>query len=605
MASGHTLVRRFTDEQDGKTTLERATKAAQEEQDAIWEQEQKDRLSTYFETPDSNKRQATEAARAALQKTCEEFFKVEKPSGLAKVFRLGRKSSRTAVNEVMQQYVASNIEELRDVVEGLEAKWQEKQTKAFGYLRRLCSALHAHKKALALLPSQNNYASTLCGGLTLLISAAVNYDEIAETLSERITSIAVKASIVAGFVEILETQKMCDLYAELHAQLFLFYRDAIAWYLERKRERFWKSFNEQIKTAYEKAAENINDCINALLVQGQVAETAMSKTILLGVRGLERELVRQRQQPRIHSDLALPGVPMQNLLHAMVYSKIVGLANRKLQDKKGIPALEPEGRMGMTISVNRATALEHSTRLKQFVVGDEGQSFFKDGRFWLPHSAELATNKSSPNQWMDANKRSTRLWINSQAAQQEFPSSRAAALTSLVAAWQSEEPVISHFCKRPQLSSRPTDGNAEEIGLIGLVYSLVIQLLQFHTEDDAFEVSREQMESLDGSKSSWPTALRMFSDLLQATPQLSVCVVDDLNVLALSAGMRWCASFLDVLFEHQRACAHGFRILLTTAGYSRVVPGYFDGDSRVFVQRGAQEILRRGNRTIGPSSTPE
>lgn len=410
-----------------------------------------------------------------------------------------------------------------------------------------------------------------------------------------------KASIVAGFVDILETQKMCDLYAELHAQVFLFYRDAIAWYLERKRERFWKSFNEQLKTAYEKAAENINDCINALLVQGQVAETAMSKTILLGVRGLERELVRQRQQPRIHSELALPGVPMQNLLHAMVYSKIVGLANEKLQDKKDIPALEPEGPMAMTTSVNRATALEHSTRLKQFVAGDEGQSFFKDGRFWLPHS------DASPGllKWMDANKRSTRLWINSPAAQQEFPSSRAAALTSLVAAWQSEEPVISHFCKRPQLSTRPADGTAEEIGLIGLVYSLVIQLLQFHTEDDAFEVSREQMESLDGSKSSWPTALRMFSDLLQATPQLSVCIVDDLNVVALSTGMQWCAAFLDVLFEHQRTCAHGFRILLTTAGYSRVVPGYFDGDSRVFVQRGAQEILRRGNRTIGPSSTSE
>lgn len=29
----------------------------------------------------------------------------------------------------MQQYVASNVEELRDVVEGLETKWQEKQTK--------------------------------------------------------------------------------------------------------------------------------------------------------------------------------------------------------------------------------------------------------------------------------------------------------------------------------------------------------------------------------------------------------------------------------------------------------------------------------------------
>jgi hypothetical protein len=61
-----------------------------------------------------------------------EFFKVEEPSKIAKLFGFRPKKSRGAANEVLQQYIASDIEELGDVVNGIQDKWRKKQSKASG-----------------------------------------------------------------------------------------------------------------------------------------------------------------------------------------------------------------------------------------------------------------------------------------------------------------------------------------------------------------------------------------------------------------------------------------------------------------------------------------
>jgi len=65
-----------------------------------------------------------------LNKTCEECFKQEKSSGIAKFFGIRRKQSRSAANDVMQHCVASNVEELRAIVDDLDSKWRAKQSKA-------------------------------------------------------------------------------------------------------------------------------------------------------------------------------------------------------------------------------------------------------------------------------------------------------------------------------------------------------------------------------------------------------------------------------------------------------------------------------------------
>lgn len=48
---------------------------------------------------------------------------------MAKFFRFRRKTARTAANELLQRHVASDIEELKEVVDGIETEWQKKQSK--------------------------------------------------------------------------------------------------------------------------------------------------------------------------------------------------------------------------------------------------------------------------------------------------------------------------------------------------------------------------------------------------------------------------------------------------------------------------------------------
>lgn len=453
------------------------------------------------------------------------------------------------------------------------------------------------------MPTQNDYASSLCGGITLIISAAVSYDDIAETLSEQVANISAEVSIVAEILGIIGTQMMYERYAELHAQVFLFYRDVIAWYLDRKRGRFFKSFNEQLKGVYEKAVTRISNCVSMLKSLSTNAQVAILQTILMNTDEQRREMLRQRQQPQGQYEIARIGVLMQDLLHAMVNSRIVDPTNVELRGRNYALSLEPTPVIPCIPekTISRAIALGQTKQLSSFVVGDEGQSLFQDGRFWTPQA------EASPKlvKWLDQDENQSRLWINSPLSPQVFPSSRAAAMTAVAAAWQSHEPIISHFCERTKLYDMERGRNAEKTGLIGLVYSLIIQLLQFHVENDTFEASEGQMESLDGSDESWEFALRTFSDLLQATPRLSICVIDDLNVLALSAGVHWSTELLEVLFEHQQTCGYAFRILLTTAGNCRVISQYFGRNERVFVQMGAQEVLRQGIQAIGPSIVEE
>lgn len=95
----------------------------------------------------------------------------------------------------------------------------------------------------------------------------------------------------------------------------------------------------------------------------------------------------------------------------------------------------------------------------------------------------------------------------------------------------------------------------EKVGLIGLAYSPISQLLQFWLDGDEFKVSQDALRELGGSDESWPAALDLLSALLAATPHLDIGMIDSLNDFAFSAGAQWCDAFQGVLFEHQKASA--------------------------------------------------
>ena len=161
-------------------------------------------------------------------------------------------------------------------------------------------------------------------------------------------------------------------------------------------------------------------------------------------------------------------------------------------------------------------------------------------------------------------------------------------MNAVLAAWQVKAPIIFHFCERPRWSKE--DQTNEESGMIGLVYCLIIQFLQFNVEGDRFDVSQDDFDRLDGTKQSFAKSLDILYRLLICTPHVSFCVIHNLNALEWGGGAEWCHDFLDVLFQRQRDVGKSFNILLTTSGQSRVLAERVDAEDHCCAGKIARQV---------------
>ena len=451
--------------------------------------------------------------------------------------------------------------------------------------------LDDHKGVFKIFPSQSGYVSVLCGGISVIISAAVNHDEIAEAISDAVTTVTEKAARASRFQALLSTRTMRRLFSKLYAQIFLFYRDVIDWYAKSRTSRFFASFNESLGERYKKTLEKIQNTLEEMYEAVNLAHIAR---LQLHCTESERynESLRQRQQ-NPGSEGWCPGQRAQMMFmssHKMACIDAATRTNTGCSTREGA-LLSQRQAPRSTNSLSRTVARDLTAGLRDLVVGAEGHSLLNDGRFWLP-GADVTLKLHA---WFDPEVVSPTIWVSSDdVPQSDRSGSYAAALNMLVVAWEAEMPMISHFCERPRFATIQIDRDVERVGLIGLVYSLISQLLQFQFDGDEFELSQDTLGRLDGSDGSWPTALGMFSALLAATPHLSICVIDSLNDLAFGAGAQWCDAFLGVLFKHQKSSAAIFRILLTTTGQSRVLQDHVKVSDRVFTQTEAREVIRGG-----------
>jgi hypothetical protein len=134
-------------------------------------------------------------------------------------------------------------------------------------------------------------------------------------------------------------------------------------------------------------------------------------------------------------------------------------------------------------------------------------------------------------------------------------------------------PIIAHACER----GRPTVGSGEsreEIGLIGLLYSLIRQLLTFLPPETSgkIDLSRTRFRELDGSAESWEDALELFAELLDAAPPLLIIAIDNLGRLDHGAAVKQCEQLLNVLDEGMATVPPTqkvVKLLLTTSGAAK------------------------------------
>ena len=177
-------------------------------------------------------------------------------------------------------------------------------------------------------------------------------------------------------------------------------------------------------------------------------------------------------------------------------------------------------------------AREYRSTLERYIVGDKGLAKFTTDRAWVADEGvqpKLWT-------WMVEVPASRTLWISSPDGPTDMTSAQAAALAVCAAAWQAKTPLISHFCERPQRDQLRTGMSIEQVGLIGLVYSLLSQLLQFRQAEDTVNLTKENLEALNGETGSWEASLATLKALLDSTPVRSYCVIDGLNDLELGGG---------------------------------------------------------------------
>ncbi|KAK5630512.1 hypothetical protein RRF57_006227 [Xylaria bambusicola] len=355
-------------------------------------------------------------------------------------------------------------------------------------------------------------------------------------------------------------------------------------------DQVFSSFNENLKKEREDARKDIEDCINELYREASVSSTAMIAILSGKITNLETELSRQRENYAAQDTAA--GRRMFVMMEASwMDSRIAG---RTLESANPTRLIGPAPHVQdiTPASMTRAQARAHSSTIKLFTIGTEGPGMFSAGKFWLAEDAVFPKLRT----WMVENASSRTLWISSPYDKAGTTSARAAALAVVTAAWQAETPLISHFCQRPRPREVRSGMSIVQVGLVGMVYSLIHQLLQFGSEEEILPISEEKMTSLDGSNNSWEASLEVLRVLLDHTPVLMYCVIDGLNDLEWGDTGKGCPQVLDVLFARQRKTGTVFNILLTTAGQSRVLPPRVDPRDRQVTTKTATEVERYGRR---------
>ncbi|KAK2741839.1 hypothetical protein FQN55_008126 [Onygenales sp. PD_40] len=604
---GRILIRRFTDQLTGANDLERSTKAAQIEIDEEEETEEHRRLKQLYESPaDINISpqdfEAAEIARSALQKTVDKFIK-EAQSAKPSVFdriRPSHKPVKTNATKVLQDSVQLDFNQLQELVENLEEKWKEDHGPVYNGFKKLCRTLDDHKSVFAIFPSQSIYTSVLCGSLSCLVKAAKNHEEIAETLSNSVADISDKVARCSDLVLIIKTRRLREQLANIYACMFEFYHSVIEWYLQPKSSRAKGSFNENLKAKFDKAMHSIEDHISELYREAHIGNTAMVAMLLGKVDTLESELRRQRENYAAQDTTA--GRRM-----------IILMGDSWIDSKFRKPALEssktdrlaiesaPHSQTVIGTGITRTQARTYIPALKRFVIGDEGPGQFGAGRFWVAEEGVLPKLRS----WMADDAKSRTLWVSSPGDGGGTTSARAAALAVVAAAWQAESPLISHFCQRPPHEKVRTGLSLEQVGLLGTVYSLICQLLQFRGAEGEGEldVSEASLASLtSGGMESWAASLTVLKALLDRTPVLMYCVIDGLNDLEWGGpGGEWCGQLVRVLLARQQLAGTVFHILFTTTGQSRVLPSCVQLKDRHLAVKRAREVARFGERVeLGP-----
>ncbi|KAJ5711736.1 hypothetical protein N7488_005892 [Penicillium malachiteum] len=220
------LVRRFTSELKDDTDLAIQTKRFQEDMDRQVEIREKmpmDHANTQGMIKDQSVR-GLEIARQTLQSQCEEFFKSieqkdeadKKKSSVRRMFH--RNNTEQKLAQEMRNRGQFTVDQVISMTTELEEQWNESNGKVATNFVKICQKLNDHKQIFQCFPSQSDYTSALCGAVTMIVQASINYSTIAETLSGYVAELSERISICNRWLDLYTNvdmkERLCGIYEQ-------------------------------------------------------------------------------------------------------------------------------------------------------------------------------------------------------------------------------------------------------------------------------------------------------------------------------------------------------------------------------------------------------
>jgi hypothetical protein len=423
---------------------------------------------------------------------------------------------------------------------------------------RIClETMEAHPALMQSLPDPKRTSDLFFGVVYSIITACKEHYRVAGVFLKflaRINKAVLSASI---------SDRPRELAAALYAQIFLFLGEFMADYVSKARCRVLSSHNEDFKTnfinlincvedfvatktssAYSNSCQNLEaPCLDKVGLEG-AARVRVSQTTLL------RQLIWSVQQKKLTNAKLAQG-------WKRTFDLFLAALERRVHQVDADSALcHLSGNSLITPKTQQTEAGELTTKrrfLKLRLQQDSShlQDFFDNSEQLYPFSPEEqlvvpATVATEIYNWMRTNP-SLPLVV-------EGPRSLGlpGRLTLISAccvsiARQHSIPAISHFCAASSHSSR-------EAGLVGLVYSLIRQLIDLSPPmldfDSNCDLSTERFHRLNGTMSSWTDAVGILNTLLRYKPPVLFCVIDSLDILEDASTQQHIRALVDMLVSH-------------------------------------------------------
>ncbi|KAJ5172525.1 hypothetical protein N7492_005118 [Penicillium capsulatum] len=474
-----------------------------------------------------------------------------------------------------EQPTAHNVATL---VHSLQSCWRSRpRQQVFSDAMTLCDqfipTLDTHARLLALLPNSDRYHAPLFFGvLQSVLKASSNYPRVIEALMTALLNI--HSALVFPTENI--TPANVPSLARVYALVFFFLTE----FMDCARHKPLSGSSGSM------AANNHHDSTHsprALWEESQLSQ--------VGRQGHQRRIATQNTMTRRliweiqHDAEERTRIREQrDELLAQVLGAARGQLHPVSEQSSGTVCLTTaapdlatsqfEWSRGSKRRLARIELQAGSKHLQEFFDGDDQIADFEP-------DVEVAVEGSvitSLEQWIQ-NPRSQALAVGGSPST-VFPSP-VALISACYASFarRARLPVISHFCALP--TQEVAGQTLQQKGLIGLTYSLIRQLIDclptMVDSDSSLDLSVERFRNVDGTFSSWTTALSLVDTLLNFAPPLLVCIIDGLDVIHDPSTDAEIRQLIRVLLTHTRfkpqPGASGtpspvclFKVLFTAAG---------------------------------------